>query len=78
LAQLNKSNAKKTLFSAEAGLAERAGKDERAIAALNRLIQHYPPVEESWLLRRAALFYQRGDIVQAWQSLTEVEKKMPD
>ena len=77
LAQLNKSNAKKTLLIAEAGLAERAGKDERAITALNRLIQHYPPVEESWLLRRAALFYQRGDIVQAWQSLTEVEKKMP-
>ncbi len=77
LSQLNKSNAKKALLVAEAGLAERAGKDERAIAVLNRLIEQYKPVEDSWLLRRAALLYQRGNIVQAWQSLTEVEQKMP-
>ncbi len=77
LGQLNKSNAKKTLLVAEAGLAERAGKDERAIAALNRLIKQYPPIEESWLLRRAALLYQRGEIAEAWQSLTDIEQKIP-
>jgi predicted Zn-dependent protease len=77
LAQLvSKSKAKRTLLTAEANLAERAGQDERAIATFSRLINSFPPVETTWLLRRAALWFQRGKVLEAWHSLNEIENKI--
>lgn len=79
LAQLrHKSQAKRALLTAEANLAERAGQDERAINAYSQLISLFKPVDQTWLLRRAALWYQRGKLVEAWQSLSELEHHMPD
>jgi hypothetical protein len=77
LAQLvSKSKAKRTLLVAEANLAERAGQDERAVATFSRLIDSFPPVETTWLLRRAALWFQRGKLMEAWQSLNDIENKI--
>lgn len=74
---LKQSKAQKTLLAARANLAERAGQDELAIASYNQLIDKYYPIDNQWLLRRAALWYQRGKLVEAWQSLAELETKMP-
>lgn len=75
---LKHSKAQKTLLAAKANLAERAGQDELAIASYNQLIAKYDPIDNQWLLRRAALWYQRGKLVEAWQSLAELETKMPN
>lgn len=72
-----KSQAKRTLLTAEANLAERAGQDQHAITVLSQLIQHFKPIDNHWLLRRAALWFQRGKILEAWQSLAEIEAQMP-
>ena len=72
-----KSQAKRALLIAEANLAERAGQDERAIKLLSRLIQEFSPIDNNWSLRRAALWFQRGKVQQAWQSLADIEHKMP-
>lgn len=77
LAQLAKrSQAKRTLLAAEANLAERAGQDERAIAVFSRLISDFSPIETTWVLRRAALWFQRGKLLEAWTSLNQIEAKI--
>lgn len=73
----SKSRANKTLLVAEAGLAERAGQDERAIKVYSQLINTVKPVDSTWLLRRASLWFQRGKVNEAWQSLHHIESQMP-
>lgn len=74
LAQLvTKSQAKRTLLFAEANLAERAGQDDRAITVYSRLINDFKPLDSTWVLRRAALWFQRGKVLEAWQSLNQIE-----
>lgn len=69
-------NAGGAVLEAEAGLAERSGRDEAAISALTRLLAKGPP-EESRLLRRASLQYRRGQLAEARAGLAAAEKRMP-
>lgn len=76
LRELNRRQPSRTTLAAQAGLAERAGRDDQAVSLLTELVQRYGP-EEGWLLRRAALHYSRGELVPAWNELASVEKQMP-
>jgi hypothetical protein len=75
LDSLSRQNSNAKLLDAEAGLAERAGQDDRAIALLTRLIHQFEP-QEGWVLRLAALYYLRGDLDHAWSILHDAEPKM--
>lgn len=75
LDKLAHQNPNAKLLDAESRLAERAGQDDRAIKLLTTLIHHNQP-QESWVLRLAALYYLRGDLDNAWNTLHDVEPKM--
>jgi hypothetical protein len=77
LARLRRTHNDRELYEAEALLAERTGHDELALADLKWLNTHYGP-DEGWLLRAAALKYQRGDLQGANQELATAESRMPD
>lgn len=77
LAELKRSSRDPALYEAEALLAERTGRDELALADLKWLNEHHGP-EEGWLLRAAALHYQRGNLRAADQLLAGAESRMPD
>lgn len=64
------------VLETEAGLAERSGRDERAIAALLELNRRFGPGED-WLLRAAGLHLQRGQVSRADAVLEQAAPDMP-
>lgn len=77
LAGLRRRHNDRVIYEAEARLAERTGRDELALADLDWLNSHHGP-QEDWLLRAAALHYQRGDVQAASRGLAQAELAMPD
>lgn len=65
------------LYEALAGLAERDGDSDTALAALHILRRDYPPLAPDWPLRAANLQYQRGELQAAWQELASAAPAMP-
>lgn len=77
LAELRRRHPHKAVVEAESLLAERTGADAQALADLAWLNARHGP-EEGWLLRAAALHYQRGDLKAARAVLVAAEPAMPD
>ncbi len=76
LAALRREYPRKAVVEADSLLAERSGADERALTDLAWLNARHGP-QEDWLLRAAALHYQRGDLVAAGRVLATAEPEMP-
>lgn len=77
LGEMKRRYPQQALYESEALLAERNGRDELALADLRWLNTHAGP-QEGWLLRAAALQYQRGDLQGAQRELATADTKMPD